>query len=245
MDVLAIGAHPDDCELFMGATLAKLVGLGYKVAIADLTRGERSSRGSPDIRRREAERAAKILGVAERIGLDLGDTQVGLKPDHREQVVRLLRSVRPSIVFSHDADDRNPDHRRASKLVREACFYSYVERFETGQERFRPRALVEFIGNPTEPVAGRLLVVPVGETFERKMEALRAYESQFHNPQSDGPPTLISSKAYFEQIEARGRYWGSLVGEKYGEVFRYRGLVVVDDPVGFLLAQDRGLEPGG
>jgi len=233
MDVLAIGAHPDDCELFMGGTLARLADLGYEVAIADLTRGESASRGTPEVRRNEAEQAAMILGVAKRICLDLGDGQIGLDPKHRVEVIRLLRTERPLLVFAHSPDDRHPDHERAGRLVREACFFAYVEGFDTGQERFRPTALIEFIGNTVGGPPKPSFAVPIGKTFDRKMKALRAYKSQFYDPEYAAPETWISSKLYFEQIEARARYWGSLIGENYGEAFCYQGLLALSDPVAF------------
>lgn len=236
MDVLAMGAHPDDCELFMGGTLAKLADLGYRVAVADLTRGECASRGTAETRRREAEQAAAILGLAERFALDLGDGRIGLEPDHRAEVVRLLRAKRPTVVFAHNPDDRHPDHERAGRLVREACFFANVEGFETGQERFRPTALIEFVGNTVGVPPTPSFIVPISETFDRKIESLRAYKSQFYNPEFDGPGTWISSKAYFEHIEVRARYWGSLIGENYGEVFCYRGLLAIGDPVAFFKA---------
>lgn len=233
MDVLAIGAHPDDCELFMGGTLAKLSDLGYQVAIADLSRGERASRGTPETRRQETERASEILGLARRISLDLGDTQIGLNPDHRTDVIRLLRAERPSLIFTHSADERHPDHDRAHRLVREAFFLAHVAGVETGQEPFEPSALIEFLGDNLGVHPTPSFVVAINETFSRKMDALRAYKSQFYNPEFIGPDTWHSSKGYFEQIEARARYWGSLIGENFGEAFRYQGALAVRDPVGF------------
>ncbi len=232
IDVLVIGAHPDD-EMFMGGTLIKMVDQGYHCAVADLTRGERGSRGTPDIRRREAQEAARLLGLTRRISLDLGDAEVGRDPGHRLELIRLLRAERPALIFTHDFDDRNPDHVRANALVREAIFYSYVKGVETGQERFRPLALIEYFGNPTSPWRGPSFIVPITETFDRKVEAMRAYKSQFYNPEYSGPETYISSPGFFEEVEMRARYWGSLIGEKYGESFHYRGLLSVSDPVGF------------
>jgi bacillithiol biosynthesis deacetylase BshB1 len=233
MDVLAIGAHPDDCELFMGGTLAKLSDLGHEVAIADLSRGECASRGTPEIRAREAEQASKILGLAKRICLDLGDTRIGLDAEHRVKVVNLLRAERPFLVFTHSPDERHPDHGHANRLVREACFFAYVGGVDTGRGRFDPATLIEFIGDTLAAPPSPSFVVPIGETFSRKMESLRAYESQFHNPDFIGPDTWHSSKGYFEQIEARARYWGSLIGENFGEGFCYRGTLAIGDPVAF------------
>jgi len=233
MDILAIGAHPDDCELFMGGTLAKMAALGYQVAIADLTRGECATRGTPEGRGMEAEQAAKILGLTKRIPLDLGDSRVGLDPDHRTEVVRLLRRERPMLVFSHGSEDRHPDHERVCRLVREAYFFANVAGFDSGQERFRPAALIEFMGNTLVSHVSPSFIVPINESFQQKIEALRAYKSQFYDPQAASPETWIGSKAYFDQIEARARHWGSLIGENYGEAFSYRGLLAVGDPVPF------------
>jgi len=233
MDLLAIGAHPDDCELFMGGTLAKLSDLGYAVGIADLSRGECATRGTPEIRRREAEHASKILGLAKRICLDLGDTQIGLDPHHRVKVITLLRAERPSLVFTHGTDERHPDHGRTSQLVREACFFSYVAGIDTGQERFRPAALIEFVGYTLAGLPKPSFIVPVSDTFGRKMESLRAYESQLYDEDSVGSETLLNTKGFLEQIEAQARYWGSLIGENFGEAFCYRGVSAIADPVAF------------
>ncbi|MBM3333055.1 bacillithiol biosynthesis deacetylase BshB1 [Candidatus Sumerlaeota bacterium] len=231
MDVLAIGAHPDDCELFMGGTLAKLAALGYQVAVADLTRGERASRGTPEQRAEEAQAAAKILRLTARLSLDLGDGQVGLGDEDRVKVISLIRSQRPSVIFSHWPEDRHPDHPRVSQLVREAFFFASVERFETAEERFRPGALVEFIGNIVAAPPVPSFIVPISDTFERKMESLRAYKSQFYDHYLSGTRTWISSKTYFDQIEAQARYWGSLIGENYGEPFCCRAPLSIADPV--------------
>jgi len=233
MDILAIGAHPDDCELFMGGTLATLCDLGYKVAVADLSWGECSSRGTPEVRQREAEQAAKILGLAKRFSLDLGDTQIGLDADHRVKVINLIRAERPFLVFTHGPEERHPDHDRTNRLVREACFFSYVGGLDTGQERFRPAALIEFVGHWTADLPKPSFIVPVGETFSRKMEALRAYASQFHGPGVAGPDTWISSKSFLDSVELQARFWGSLIGENFGEAFFYRGFLALTDPVAF------------
>ena len=233
MDVLAIGAHPDDCELFMGGTLAKLSDLGYEVGIADLSRGECGSRGTPKIRQREAEKAARILGLAKRLSLDLGDTRIGLEPDHRVKVINLIRAEQPFLVFTHGPDERHPDHDRANRLVREAFFLAHVVGVATGLEPFEPVALIEFLGDTQGVPPPPSFVIPINETFSRKMDALRAYKSQFYNPGFAGPDTWHSSKGYFEQIETRARYWGSAIGENWGEPFYYRDALAIGDPVGF------------
>ncbi len=231
MDVLAIGAHPDDCELLMGGTLAKLAERGYRVAVADLTRGECGSRGTPEMRSAEAAEAARILGLTKRIALDLGDSRIGLDPGHRLELVRLIRAERPTLIFSHGPDERHPDHRRACQLVREACFFANVAGFDTGQERFGPAALIEFVGGTLAAPPTPSFVVPINETIEKKMAAMRAYKSQFYNPEFEGPETRLSRKGFDQFIESVARFWGTLIGENYGEAFVMRGIPAIEDPV--------------
>lgn len=233
LDVLAIGAHPDDCELFMGGTLAKLSDLGYQVGIADLSRGECGTRGTPQLRLREAEKAAKVLGLTKRISLDLGDTRIGLEPEHRIKVIALIRDERPFLVFTHGPEERHPDHEQTNRLVREACFFSNVGGVQTGQERFRPAAVIEFVTHAMPLPPRPSFIIPITETYERKIESLRAYRSQFYDPEYQGPETLLSSKGFLAQVEARARYWGSMIGENFGEAYYYRGTLGITDPVAF------------
>lgn len=235
MDVLAIGAHPDDCELFMGGTLAKFADLGYEVAIVNLTRGECGSRGTPEIRRQEAEQAARILKIPKCIFLDLGDSRVGLDPSHRTEAVQLIRAERPSLVFTHAIENRHPDHDRANRLVHEACFVSYVAGFDTSQERFHPSAVIEFLGNPMGAIPNLSFIVPINGTFGRKMDSLRTYKSQFYDPQTTAPETWIASQGYFEQIESRARLWGSVIGENFAEAFYSESPSVISDAVAFFV----------
>lgn len=238
MDLVAIGAHPDDVELFAGGFLAKAVADGYEVALAHLTRGERSTRGTPEERRVEAHDAARALGVdASHVDiLDVGDTRVENTEENRLAVIRLLRHRRPRLVLYAHPLDRHPDHRKASRLVEDAFFYSHLAKIDTGQEPFRPEGRFQFFNNsiPAEPPS---FIVDVTETFGRKIEALRAYRSQFHNPDYPGEETFISSRFFFEQIEARARYFGGQIGVKYGEPYHLPQPPAVADPIALLNAR--------
>ena len=238
LDLLAIGAHPDDVELFAGGLVADCARRGYAVGIAHLTRGETATRGTPEERRREALEAAKILGVPpERVAfLDLGDALIENTPVNRLEVVRLLRRFRPQLVACHHPVDRHPDHRKASRLVEDALFYARLDRIDTGQPPHKPHGRFLFHNNslPPEPPS---FIADVTAGFSQKLEALRAYRSQFHNPDYEGEETYISSQGYFEQIEVRARYYGGFIGARFGEPYSLVQPVGVRDPIAFLRGQ--------
>ena len=240
LDLLAVGAHPDDVELFAGGLMADSTRRGYSVGIAHLTRGESATRGTPEERRGEAFEAAKVLGVApERVAfLDLGDALLENSHANRLEIVRLVRRFRPRLVAYHHPVDRHPDHRKASRLVEDALFYARLGRIDTGQPPHKPHGRLLFYNNslPPEPPS---FIADVTAGFPQKIEALRAYRSQFHNPDYAGEATYISSSGYFEQIEARARYYGGFIGVRFGEPYSVVQPVGVRNPVAFL----RGLCP--
>ena len=147
LDALAIGAHPDDVELVCGGTLLKLASLGYRVGILDMARGESGTRGSAEIRAREAEAAARELGLAVRDNLELPDAHIWLDEDSRVRMVRKLRQYRPRVVFTHYWEDPHPDHAHTCQIVREAAHVAGLAKYdaETGQERFRPQTVAHFM----------------------------------------------------------------------------------------------------
>jgi bacillithiol biosynthesis deacetylase BshB1 len=230
VDIVAFGAHPDDVEILAGGLLALSVRQGREVGIVHMTRGERATRGNPEERRKEALEAAGRLGVgAERVTiLDLGDTLLENTPANRLEVVRVLRQWRPRIVLHHHPHDRHPDHRKSSVLVADAFFYAGLSQIETGQPPHRPSSRLLFFNN-TIPDESPSFVVDVTETFQQKIQALRAYESQLYNPDYPGTETYISSPEYFEQIEVRARHFGGLVGVRYGEPYRATSPLVIRD----------------
>jgi bacillithiol biosynthesis deacetylase BshB1 len=239
VDVLAVGAHPDDVEIACGGTLARCAAAGRRVAVAHLTRGEAGTRGTPEERVREAEAAAAALGVEAPRFLDLGDG--GLRTDRaaEDAVVALLRELRPRLLLIPPAVDRHPDHERAHRVVRDAAFYAGLVK-RGGGPAHRPAALWEtMLHGAAEPD----LVVDVSDVWARKERALDAYASQLA-PRAGaatpgGPETLVSRPSFRSFVEARARVLGQAIGARYGEGFRVRGPVAVD-PLAWLDAARGG-----
>ncbi len=233
VDVLAFGPHPDDVELFCGGTIARMVQLGYSVGLVDMTRGEMGTRGSRQDRDEEADRAARVLGVSFRERLDLPDGSLNARSeDQRHAVVASIRRHKPSLVIGPAARDRHPDHLQGASLVEEAVFFSYVGGYPCDLERHKVRALLRY---PMwwHPEAD--LIVNVSDTWEQRMEAVRAYRTQFHTPGVEGPSTFLSGNKFLEWIEGRGAQFGAIIGVKRGEPYLLRNAVPVDDPVALLV----------
>jgi bacillithiol biosynthesis deacetylase BshB1 len=233
LDVLAIAAHPDDVELSAGGTLIKLARMGYQTGVLDLTRGEAGTRGTPEVRAQEAACAAAELGLAVRENLDLGDAHLWLSEESRTKMVRALRRLRPRIVFTQHWEDPHPDHAHTSQLVREATHLAGLAKYDAaaGQERWRPACVAYFLFPRTVVPT---FIVDISETAARKWAAIRCYASQFFSPQSQEPPTRVSTEEFLREIEARDRYFGALIGVEYGEAFFVREALNVSDPVALL-----------
>ncbi|MCG3159420.1 MAG: N-acetyl-alpha-D-glucosaminyl L-malate deacetylase 1 [Acidobacteria bacterium] len=233
LDILAIAAHPDDVELSVGGTLIKLGRLGYKTGVLDLTRGEAGTRGTPEIRAAEAERAAELLGLSVRENLDLGDARIWANEESRVKLVRVLRRLRPRLVFTQFWEDPHPDHAHTSQLVREACHVSGLAKYdrEAGQERWRPSCIAYFLFPRTVAPS---FIVDISETSQPKWEAIRAHASQFFNPQATEPQSRVSTQAFLREIESRDRYFGAMIGVENGEAFFVREALNVEDPVALL-----------
>jgi bacillithiol biosynthesis deacetylase BshB1 len=217
LDVLAIGAHPDDVELGCGGTLATLVAAGRRVGILHLTRGEAGTRGTAEERRDEAGRAAAVLGAAELDVLDCGDGRLRAGEDEEDALIAQLRRWRPDIVLGPAPSDRHPDHGRAHRLVADAAFYAGLARRGQG-EPYRPAAVFSYMQHDAfEP----RFVVDVSAVWELKLAALAAYPSQLHQADlaSDGPPTKVASPEFRAAIEGRARHFGQLIGAEFGEPF--------------------------
>ena len=233
LDVLALGTHPDDIELSCGGTVIKLVKQGYAVGIADLTAGEMGTRGSREIRAQEAAAAAKALGVALRENLGITDGNVAPTMENRLAIVRCIRKHRPDVLLIPHAVDRHPDHERAHTLCREAWFSAGLEKLKTTdegkeQEPFRPRAYYHYM-QWFEFVPS--FIVDVSEEFDQRMQAMRAYKSQFFDPASSERETVLSTQSFVEMIRTRLEYYGDRIGVKYGEPFFSGGMLRVDDLV--------------
>jgi bacillithiol biosynthesis deacetylase BshB1 len=236
VDVIFFGAHPDDIELSCGGTIAKSVSDGLRVGIVELTRGEMGTRGTPQIRRREARTAARILGAAFREQLDFGDGALRTSRDEELQIVGVIRQCRPKVIFVMWPDDRHPDHTRTGRLVTEAAFYSGLRALDTGLPAHRPQATIYYPQNYMVPPS---FVVDVTKTWKTKMKAIAAFKSQFHDPGSKEPQTFISDPKFIQMIEARGRHFGALIGVEYGEAFMTKQPPKIDD----VIAAYSGREP--
>lgn len=219
LDILAIGAHPDDVEMSCGATIAKEISLGKKVGILDLTRGELGTRGSAEIRKEEAAAAAKILGVLVRDNLDLADGFFNNDRASQWEVIKMVRKYQPDIILCNAVDDRHIDHGKGSKLVSDACFLSGLPKIVTqldgkNQSVWRPKFVYHYI-QWKELVPD--FVVDVTGFMETKLAAVFTYKSQFYNEGSKEPETPISSKNTMESLSYRNRNLGRLIGTEYGE----------------------------
>ena len=221
LDILAIGAHPDDVELGCGATLAKEVSNGKKVGIIDLTRGELGTRGTAETRDEEAFNAAKILGVHTRVNMRFADGFFTNDKAHQLEIIKMIRFYRPEIVICNAIDDRHIDHGKGSQLVSDACFLSGLQKIETvykdedaAQEPWRPKVVYHYIQwKDLEPD----LAVDVTGFMDKKMESVLAYKTQFFDPNSQEPETPISSKNFTDSITYRARNLGRLVGAEFAE----------------------------
>jgi bacillithiol biosynthesis deacetylase BshB1 len=222
LDILAIGAHPDDVELSCAGTVIKCVKQGKKVGILDLTDGELGTRGTREVRLREAEKAAGIMGVTVRKGLALPDGQIATTRSSLIQLITVLRQYRPDTLLFPYSEDRHPDHEHAHVLCREAWFYSGLAKIETldekgqPQEAFRPRRYFCFM-QWFEFVPS--FIVDISEEFDQRLAAIRAFRSQFHDPESSERETVLSTPAFMEMIRTRAEYYGDRIGVKYGEPF--------------------------
>jgi bacillithiol biosynthesis deacetylase BshB1 len=235
VSILAFAAHADDLEISCGGTLARAAARGQRVGMVDLTRGEMGTRGTPAVRRRESLRAQKSLGAKFRLTLDFGDGNLRTGRDEELELIRIIRDHRPEIVIAPWPDERHPDHTRAGRLVTEAAFYAGLKTLDTGQDAHRPQTVVYYLQNFLLPPT---FIVDVSESFKAKLKALSAYKSQFHNPNSKEPPTLIASKAFSDMIEARARHYGYMIGAEYGEAFVTKQPPTVND----IVAAYRGRE---
>lgn len=216
VDVLAVGAHPDDVELGVGGLLHKLSQHGHVVGILDLTRGEMGTRGTPDERAQEAAAAAEILGIARRENVGLPDGQLANTTEQQRKIIPLLRSFRARTLLLPQGRDRHPDHRSAYELVRDAAYFSGLAKIETGQEPYRPE-FTYYYHPYYQDNATPDFVVDISEHFEVKLAAVSAHASQFYNPDHPGKPTYISSKSFWDTIRVRAAYWGGRVNVAYGE----------------------------
>jgi bacillithiol biosynthesis deacetylase BshB1 len=232
LDILVLSVHPDDAELGCAGTLLKHIAAGKKVGIADITRGELGTRGSAEIREQEAAASAQILGLSVRENLGLPDGFFQNTPEYQFKVIEAIRKYRPEIIITNAYHDRHPDHGRASDLVEASAFLAGLRKVETYfdgvlQQAWRPGLVLHFIqDNYIRPD----IVIDVTEQWDKKIESIRAFKSQFFNQDwHDEPQTYISSPDFIQIVEARAREFGKSIQARYGEGFTSRKILGVDN----------------
>ncbi len=232
VDVLAIAAHRDDVELTCGGTLIKAAARGQRIAIVDLTQGEMGTRGSVELRAAEASRAAEILGVTARVNLGFPDAGIMNTLEARNKLVRVIRRFTPRVVIAPSPHGRHPDHRVTSELVRDACFLSGLAKLEPDLPRHRPLKLL-YCTSYREDSAKPTFVVDISDEFERKLEAVMAYTSQFDGATQAGE-VFPNGESLYDIVRHQAAHYGSLIRVRYGEPFYTTETMRVDD----LLALD-------
>jgi N-acetylglucosamine malate deacetylase 1 len=237
VDVLAIAAHPDDVELTCAGTLLALAARGRRFGIVDLTSGEMGTRGDAAVRAREAKHAAEVLGATFRETLGLGDGGLATDRDAELAVIDVIRRERPRLVMTSYPEDRHPDHARAGRLVADAAFYAGLRKLETAHPAHRPQQTIFF---STAWFHEPNLLVDVTAVWPKRRDAILAFASQFHDPASKEPATMLSQETFLRAIEARARELGFRIGVEFAEGFVSRRPPRIDD----LVACFEGSEPG-
>jgi len=224
LDILALGAHPDDVEMSCSGTLLAAVAVGKKVGIVDFTRGELGTRGTPETRAAEAAAASEILHLSVRENLGLPDGFFKNDREHQLPLIAALRRYQPDIVLCNAISDRHPDHGRAAQLATDACFLSGLRMIETlgadgqPQAAWRPKHVYHYIQD-RQLVAD--FVVDITPHWAGKWASINAYGTQFYNPNADpsAPQTYLSDDTFHRFMEARAREFGHLIGVEFGEGF--------------------------
>ncbi|MCP4728047.1 MAG: bacillithiol biosynthesis deacetylase BshB1 [bacterium] len=228
VDVLAIAPHPDDIEMSCGGTMLKLKDMGYTTAIADLTAGELGTRGSREVREDEAAKAAGILGLSYRVNLDLGDGKLMNNEEDRESVIRIIRESKPELVLAPHRFDNHPDHVQASDLVKDAFFLASLMNVMPDIEFHRPKGLMYYMCRGVfEPT----MIIDVTDFFEKKMEAVNAFYSQLYQEKSTEPETPLSRPEFRDHLHVRAKFYGKMIGCKYGEPFFTEKTPRIEDPI--------------
>ncbi|MBC3786763.1 bacillithiol biosynthesis deacetylase BshB1 [Spirosoma utsteinense] len=237
VDVLAIAAHPDDIEMTCAGTVLSLVAQGKTVAGVDLTRGELGTRGTPEIRLRESAEGARLMQLAARENMGFRDAFFRNDEEHQLAVISVIRHYRPTIVLTNAVDDRHPDHGRAAELVVQSCFYAGLRQIKTTgkdgkpQEAHRPSFVYHFIQDRSLTPD---FVVDVTPYWDGKIAAIKAYKSQFFDPDSPEPQSYISGEAFMKFLEARTREHGHMIGAEFGEGYTTKRMLGVTDLFGLV-----------
>lgn len=221
LDLLVFAAHPDDAELACSGTIASHIADGYSCGIIDLTKGEMSTRGTPELRLEEAKKSAQILGVQVRENIGFSDIKFLVDLDHQLEIIKMIRKYQPEIILANAIRDRHPDHGKGAEVLQQAFFKSGLRKLPTQldgktQEPHRAKHLYHYIQNDyIEPS----FIVDISEYWDKKINSIMAFKSQFYNPESEEPETFISSSQFIDSIEARAKEFGHRIGVKYGEGF--------------------------
>jgi bacillithiol biosynthesis deacetylase BshB1 len=231
VDILAFAAHPDDIEISAAGMLMKHIDMGKTVAIVDLTQGEMGSRGTIDTRYAEAKKASDIMGVSQRVNLKMKDGFFEISQANKLLIIEQIRYFQPTVVLANSVSERHPDHGRASQLVSEACFLSGLIKVETtlngvNQTQWRPKSVFHYI---QDRYIKPDFVVDITPYADRKMAAIKAYETQFFNPNNTSTNTPISGKNFFEFLKGRWREYGRDIGVDFAEGFTIERSIGVND----------------
>ena len=225
LDILVFGAHPDDVELGCGGTVIKEVQRGRKVGVIDLTRGELGTRGDVNSRDNESKKATDIMGVCMRENMNFKDGFFQDNEVHKLDLIQKIREYSPDIVITNAISDRHPDHARAAKITVDACFLSGLQKIDTKQPVWRPKAIYHYIQyNNLTPD----FVVDITDQIDLKIKAVKAYSTQFYNPQSKEKETIISSKGFLESVTYRAQDLGRQTNCEYAEGFISTQILKVD-----------------
>ncbi|MEX2594235.1 MAG: bacillithiol biosynthesis deacetylase BshB1 [Anditalea sp.] len=231
LDILAIASHPDDAELSCSGTLAAHVAKGYRVGILDLTQGEMGTRGTPELRLKESAAASKILELSMRENLGFDDVFFNDDKAHHLEVAKIIRKYQPEIILGNAVRDRHPDHGKGASVASKACFISGLRRVETilegkEQEAWRPKFVYHYIQNDyIQPD----FVFDITAVWDKKLASIKAFKSQFHDPENKEPESFISNPDFMDFIEARAKEFGHKIMVRYGEGFTVERMLGVND----------------
>ncbi|MCD0489075.1 bacillithiol biosynthesis deacetylase BshB1 [Pedobacter sp. MC2016-14] len=231
LDLLVFAVHPDDAELGCSGTILRHIAQGKKVGIIDYTRGELGTRGTAETRDEEAADSAKIMGLHARENLRFKDAFFKNDETHQLELVKMIRKYQPEIVLTNALEDRHPDHGRAGDLANDACFLAGLPKISTQldgleQEAWRPRLILQYI---QDRYIKPDIIVDISPFMDTKIEAIKAFKTQFYNPDHQEQETYISSPEFFESVIGRAREFGKSIGATFGEGFTSRKLLGTDD----------------
>ena len=231
LDILVMAAHPDDAELAVSGTIAAAIAQGKKVGIVDFTRGELGTRGTPEIRLAESAEASQILGIHARVNLELADGFFQNNQESQLKFIEVIRAFQPEIVLANALEDRHPDHGKGAQLAIDACFLSGLRKIETTREgekqtEWRPKQLFHYI---QDRYLTPDFVIDISKHWATKEASIRAFRSQFFDPNSTEPASYISSPEFLNFIEARAREMGHKIGVQYGEGFQTQKTIAIQD----------------